>query len=87
MNGRHSEEKSAPRLRRYFNSLSSHLATPGYSFGTPVRLCNISHTNVAGIIAERSSRSGGEIPSVLGRGPRGKEFEIHVEAQRFNDGQ
>lgn len=68
MNGRHSgapkEEESVPRLRRYFNSLSSHLAT----LDTSVRLFGdvIFFIRIAGIIAERSSRSSEKI-DIFGR--------------------
>jgi len=41
---KHREEESAPRLRRYFNSLSSHSSHARY-FGTPVWRCNIFHSN------------------------------------------
>lgn len=59
----HREEESAPRLRRYFNSLSSHLATLDTSvclFGDVIFFIRI-----AGIIAERSSRSSEEIETSL----------------------
>lgn len=61
----HREEESAPRLRRYFNSLSSHLAT----LDTSVRLFGdvIFFIRIVGIIAERSSRSSEKI-GIFGHG-------------------
>lgn len=61
---KHREEESVPRLRRYFNSLSSHLAT----LDSSVRLFGdvIFFIRILGIIAERNSRSSEEIETSLG---------------------
>lgn len=60
----HREEESAPRLRRYFNSLSSHPAM----LDTSVRLFGvvIFFIQIVGIIAEVKSTSSEEI-EIFGR--------------------
>lgn len=74
----HREEESAPRLRRYFNSLSSHLAT----LDTSVRLFGdvIFFIRIAGIIAERRVVDQAKKVRSLDIWMRREKFEIHIKA-------
>lgn len=72
----HRGEESAPRLRRYFNSLSSHLAT----LDTSVRLFGdvIFFIRMVGIMVKRGSASSKEV-EFFGHG-HGKKFEACIKA-------